>query len=683
VTFRRRTLCNFEVCVLLLMSFALPRVVLPSGLPLACAVTALGGFALSLLAVSSGVQRLLQLASAAALAWLALLAPPVWLAVCLPLLAATWLVPSLSRAPRQPCRISLGVGVLCPALLYGALFAASADARSALRQAFRVDSSATELVGLALALVLIVALTLAFLAEANAVPRPERTRLWQGLAALPAVVLALRLVWIFSVASLRTDLLVWSEPPALVNLLKLAAGERFYGPMEWANSYSYSPGLELTQYAILRPLRLGLSLRAHRLLGIVWQLWSAWILSRALWPWLRDQLEPHLKSMAGPTLFVGLSSVTLSSFLAPHVHPDHLLLLCFCVAIQLCLRREPFRSRDWPLLILVPVAATAFKLTGAGVGLGLVFAVALGRHWRALGILVLAGVFAALTVPLFDATLGEFSNYAIRLQASHRIEWWRIWQVPGAVPVLPFEVALGAASIAFWTRPTGESTRAAIRVLLLTIGFGSTSLLAYLKHGGRENSLLPWAIGGSVALLVLLSERSKEPAGATQEIMGERTPSGLVIVAVAWLALSGSWPQAPVVGVARGVLVALHDGQTTWITGLLAQGQRPLASSPAAGIDAGRRDVPRDCLSSVTELDLGHWRALHGFEQRISDGTYAGLFVPAVALLDNELLLRLRPRLEREYQVLEPTSARGSWPTDRSGYVILERRPSRLGITGG
>jgi hypothetical protein len=555
------------------------------------------------------------------------------------------------------------------------LFALGADERVALRMAFRLSSPATELFADALWLLLVVTLTVGLLRRFEPAAGRSARLIGVTMCGLVGFALLAKLGCIGTVATLPSDLKIWSEAPALTNLLKLRVGEPFYGPIAAVNSYSYSPGLELTQYALLRPFGLELSLFAHRVLGLLWQLLSAAILCRAAWPWFGAPLRAALGAFARPFLFVALANVTLSSLLAPHVHPDHSLMLCFSAALALCLRAEPFGRRDWLALTLLPTLATFFKLTGAGIGVGLVLAVLFERRLRPLLLLCVGAALALGTVPLFDATLGQFSFYAIRLQASHPVFWGRLAEVPTSAPGSLFIVAALAVVTARRMSLDQANVRAATRCLLLTLGFGLPSLVAYCKLGGRDNSLLPFAIGGAVALFVLLGAVSESsPAVEGSAANAERRWRGLAAVSpiLFWVALSTSGSVAPVVGAARQELLAAHTREAVWLRSMFERGLHPLSQGMAAWLEIGRRDVPRDRLSSASELSLGGLP--NGFENRLLNGTYDGLYFSASSLNDDPFLRRLRAQLSTRYRVAEPANLHGDWPSGDGGYVILERR---------
>lgn len=660
---------RFESVLLLLVALAVPRSVLPSGLALGCAAGAWLTFVISLLARQGRAQLVLQISAGAALAVLAVSEPPLWLAVAMALS-----VVALAAAPTATwfkCRISLGVGLLAPAALYGALFAVGSDERVALRMAFRVQMVPVTLANTLLSLLLLVFVSVLLLGQYHTARARWARPLCAALCGLVLCSLLAKLACIATVATLPSDLQIWSEAPALTNLLKLHSGQPFYGALAQVNSHSYSPGLELTQFTLLRPFHLELSLRAHRALGLVWQILSALILARALWPWVGTRLKATLGRMGAPVLLLALANVTLSSLLAPHVHPDHLLLLCFSAALALCLRAEPFLRRDWLALALLPAVGVLFKLTAAGIGVGLVFAVLLERRWQALAPLAIGAALALASVPLFDAILGPFSLYAIALQAAPTVFWGRLAAVPGSAPGLIFLVSSLATAGAASLGVERAHARAAARCLALTCGIGAPSLVAYGRLGGRSNSLLPLAIGGSVVLFTLLGGSSS--SSRERNVDAQRgPPAAALLLVMFWIAFSVGGNVEPVVGESRREVLAGYAREVAWLRSMFARGLHPLSQGTAAWLEAGRRDVPLDRLNSASDLDLGHWP--NAFETRLLDGTYDGLYFSASALTQNPIFLRLRAPLEARFRVVEPRNLHGAWPATDGGYVILQKR---------
>ncbi len=111
--------------------------------------------------------------------------------------------------------------------MYGALFAVGTDERVALRLAFRVDSSPSELASAALSLLLAVALSVLLLGQFEPAQQRSRRPLCLILGSLLVCALVAKLACIATVATLPGDLKIWSEAPALTKMLKLHAGEPY------------------------------------------------------------------------------------------------------------------------------------------------------------------------------------------------------------------------------------------------------------------------------------------------------------------------------------------------------------------------------------------------------------------------------------------------------------------------
>ncbi len=363
----------------------------------------------------------------------------------------------------------------------------------------------------------------------------------------------------------------WSEAPFLLNQLKLQAGEALYGPATDFNSYSYSPGLELLHFAALAPLGLAASLQAHRVLVLGWHLLSIAILYWAL--------QPHLARFATRRFRRGLllllvAGAVWSSLLAPLLHPDHALMVCFAGAIALVIAEE--RMPRWlflGLFLLIPPLATCLKLTGPGVGVGLVLVFALRRRFPELLVLCVSGVVALATIPLFDATLGPFSTYAITLQASHPIRWgaWDMMFSEAAG-----QVALAVLGVALWTSVASRRrapapkpellSRELLSVLTITLATMAPSAVAYLKVGGRANSLMPLSLG-AVVMWVLTLERA--PLRRAQQRLWGAAFS-------LWMVLTLIPPGALARGVTRQQLVARFDHEVRIVRAEISAGRRTL-----------------------------------------------------------------------------------------------------------
>lgn len=607
------------------------------------------------------VEALGGATSGLALCALALHGPEIWPQTTL-VAALVWGgALALGLLPRRAVGLALGLGVLAP-LGFGALLAAvSPGSRGLLVGAFGdwgVDYGALQRFARWLAL------SLALLGSVAPLGRERR---W--LAALPLVVIAAvlvpRVVWLGSTLSLPTDLLIWSEPPLLLNLWKMREGAVFYGPFARFTSYSYSPALEHLQYGLLRPVGLELSLLAHRALGVLWQLLAALCLVAGLARyWGRARTRT--------TLLLTCLGCLFSSLLAPHLHPDHLLMLALCGAFWLVMRQDKTEPWSWlrlTLLVFLPVLATMVKLTGAGIGLGLGLVYLWERDFRRVGLLAVSGVLALSTIWLFDATLGSFSDYAIRLQASHPLDVERASMVWATPPLLLCLVAVGLVVSQYRASGATPAARAAVRVLLLTSGIGVTSLAAYAKHGGRENSLLPFALGGLLAVVLVLAASPDDSAGRASSVRLYQ----LLAVALALVTPIAS----PLLGEARANVVEMHQTAVSWLSGRERQQPRLFVASTAAYLGAGWRRVPDAALATLAELDLAGRPEVAVFEQRVRSRYYDGLFLPASTLRLIPLFQRLLPCLEQDYAVVGPPALAGAWPTGLSGYVIAERRAAR------
>jgi hypothetical protein len=606
----------------------------------------------------AAIALLGALLSATALCALALLSPELWLQTSLAAALVLGGGLALGGLPPRALAVAFSLGGLAPLVLGTVIALSGAGSRTLVLGGlgeWSIDFVSLKHLAdwLAFSLALLLALQ----------PAAGSSARWPSALALSvlAVLLTLRLAWLATTLSLPTDLMIWSEPPLLLNLWKLRAGEVFYGPLTRLSSYSYSPALEHLQYGLLRPFGLELSLRAHRALGVLWQLLAAACLTSAATRWLgRGRSSRWAVALAS-------AGCVFSSLLAPHLHPDHLLMLCLCAAFWLVTRAERPRGARIGLLVALPVLATTFKLTGAGLGLGLGLVYLWERDGRALGWLVLSGLLALATIPLFDSTLGNFSEYAIRLQASHPFDVARTLAVPTTPPLLLLCVALAVTAVRWRASQGAPAARAALRVCLLTFGMGLTSMLAYAKHGGRDNSLLPFTLGGALALVIALCD---SPGVQGEAGRAERP----LLCSVLAAALALATPTAlPVTGRARVELQQMHETAVTWLRQCARARRRVFSVSTAAYLDAGWREVPDTSLSTVSELALAARPEVVPFQRRMRDGYYDGLLLTASSLRVNPTLVALLPALRKRYVVVQPPELRGAWPSGLTGYVIAER----------
>jgi hypothetical protein len=582
--------------------------------PDAPGVAACGALALAALALADDParrRRARALALAGAISGgLFVVAPAAWLDVtALAAMGLAWvaLLPEWRGLPRDPRRLArdaalvLGPASAVPALLgsIAALAGSTAIFASDLRFAWPASPWTRVASGAASTLFVVLVADGARVSRSRA-----RGVAWLTFAAIVAW-LAARVAWIGSLAALPMETF-WSEAPVLQNALKLDAGEPLYGPPGDLDSYTYSPLLDLLHHALLRPFGLELSLHAHRALVIADELAAIAVLAWALGPKVRragDGLGP----LAWPFLVATLTATGLSSLLAATVHPEHLVVLCFAVAIAIVAAEDRWRRGAWwaALVLVTPVAAAA-KLPAAGLGLGLAAAYVVERRWRVVAALAASGAMTLATPLLFDATLGRFTFYAIRVQASHPVEWDRLRALPSA----PIAIAtfLAAAAVAALAR-TGGVPRDVKRVAIVTASMALLSLPAYGKHAGREHNLVTWFVGAiAVLLLACASFERARPHPAL--------PYVAAFVAVfAWCPMrapmSAAGPQATL-----DAMVARIDADE-------AAGRRTLllvATTP--WIATGHRTPLRDREQSAVELFFGHIPEGDLLFARIESGEY-------------------------------------------------------------
>ncbi len=402
----------------------------------------------------------------------------------------------------------------------------------------------------------------------------------------------------------------WAEAPFLVDMLKLDAHEPIYGPLADVNSYTYSPLLELLHHAILAPFHQELSLVVNRALTLVDLFVACVVFCWALAPHVKDGLAKLLPTRAALWGFALALLVGFSNMLVGSIHPDHPSLVCIAVALALVVHEEAFpRWLYWTALVLVTPVSVAFKLTGAGVGIGL-FAVMLAeRRLRECGALALSGLLSVATIPLFDATCGQFSKYAIAMQRSHSMELERLFWPPTIHFAAMTTLALVATALM-------RSSKDALlrRIMLLFAGISVLMLPAYLKFAGRENNLLALLVGGVILIVVAAAQHAMTPRPRMHPLLGPAL--ALYVTMLVWTPHGSTAAGAPIPLTEQMLAV---DAAMTEDDKL---GERSLVPSAALWIRHGRRDVPVDRTNSAYELSYGHHPEAELFFQHIEDGRY-------------------------------------------------------------
>lgn len=436
-------------------------------------------------------------------------------------------------------------------------------------------------------------------------PRPLGAARSAVVATAGAFLAIARLVHVASFARLDAEL-YWPEAPMLTNALKLANGEPFYGPPARLDSYSYSPLEDVLHRALLRPFGLELELFAHRALILVDQALAFAVLAFALGLVGRRGGKP-----LAPVLRLGALSLLLfacyANLLAAAVHPDHPMLVCFAIALALTVAedRMPRGVAIAAWLFVTPIAA-AFKLSGAGIGAGLLVVAALRRDRRALALLVVSGLLTVATLPAFDALFGRFTFYAMTLQKSHPMEW-RHFVEPPWLAFFAFGAALPIALAVARPKATRDPVLA---IFVLTAAMTLFSVPAAAKYAGRDNNFTMLFVGGVALLIAFATSRERHASAA--------------LGAIVWGALLVRPPAAPVSAGTRAAVAAETRAIAELVRLDTARGESTLLlTSVLPWIRAGRTDVPRDRWHSAIELFYGHFPEGDALAQRIAAGSYA------------------------------------------------------------
>jgi hypothetical protein len=574
--------------------------------------------------------RLLLLGGALASGVFALDLRP-WLGV----LWASFVALVVTGAVRRREAALLAAGALALPLLFLLAAAASGNAGSFARDLARAVPARAPLAAALLALETSAVVVAAGLARPRWLPA--------ALIATAAVALAVRVAHVALLATMPCEV-YWPEAPLLVNALKLDAHQPLYGPPELLDSYTYSPGIDLLHHALLRPLGAELALPAHRVVALLEEAAGIAVLTASV--------RTHAPGVA---VAIVLALAALANPLAPAAHADHALLLLFAVAASLLVAEERWRRGAWwAALVLVTPLAFAFKLSGAGLGAGLFAAFLLERRFRPALAVAASGAVALATIPLFDATLGRFSFYAIRVQASHPMEWGRAIALPlTAAGVL---AVAAAAALLLARRERTAAPPAARRLAVLTLAAFAASLPAFAKYAGRENNLALLVVGATAVLVVALRGRAAAVLAA------------LTLVVLVQPRL----PDAPLAE--RADAVADEARVVDTLTSDRAAGRTTLLLVHAeAWIDAGHRDVPHDRAHSAIELFYGGHPEADLLFQRIAGGRYDTVVATTTELAPQPGPLgrfddRLRESLH-DYAIVWPD--RGSLDTE--GVVILRR----------
>jgi hypothetical protein len=178
--------------------------------------------------------------------------------------------------------------------------------------------------------------------------------------------------------------------------------------------------------------------------------------------------------------------------------------------------------------------------------------------------------------------------------------------------------------------------------MLVTLGFMIPSAVAYLKVGGRVNSLLPLTLGSAVVLFRLLGALAQGRPGV----------AGLAAAIAVWGTLTVAPSTEAVPADLRASLESVHDRAVDFVRAETSAGRRTLLyGETAVWIDAGRRDVPLDRMQTVSELVLGGHPEAEAHFARLMSGAYDSILIRdnLVAPGSSSYSARLRSILQQHY----------------------------------
>jgi hypothetical protein len=434
--------------------------------------------------------------------------------------------------------------------------------------------------------------------------------------------------------------------------------------MRELNSFTYSPLTDLLHHALLRPVGLELSLHAHHALVLIDQVIATVVLLWSVWPLARADRSPGARTF-------WVTAIALAAFgnlLAPAVHPDHPLLVCMAVAFALLLAEARWpRALWWTALVLVTPVAMAFKLSGAGIALGLGLAFAIERRARPLAAAVVSGLLGLATVPFFGAFLGDYGTYAITMHTGQDVEWGRLARLPWSPYVL---AVVGSFAFALLS-PGWKTNRDALRrVGALTLGIMLVALRGYARPTARDNNLAPLLLCAVLFVLLAIGANARrEPVACLHPAL----PVALVLLFTA----GACRPVRPIWGSERAAIVTDAQFVTSVIRDATANHLRVLPLFHTnAWIESGRRDVLFDRYASALELLLAHRHEGYELARHIEEGSYdtviaAGRQLSPYPDARGDLNGRILAALASRYELVYPAGVRDV--TTVEGAVIYSR----------
>lgn len=399
------------------------------------------------------------------------------------------------------------------------------------------------------------------------------------------------------------DLYFWAESPFLTNMLKLRAGQPFYGPLSDANSFVYPPGMEMLHTALLAPFGLALSVTANRLLVLLYGGLAAVFLTAALHEMVR------LTWWRAFIAFGVLYLTQAAGFTADTIHPDSIHILLHSVVFWLTLRSIQGSVRAAACAVLLGGVAVFFKQTAALLGLGSALCIAAFARAdkRVRSLAPIAGIAITGSSVLRLLRNPDARDWVLSLMSSHPVSWWRLSELRLDLVASPLGLVVATAALLAGFR-LFATNRAAAATWLVFLGISCVGWIAYLKAMGAQNNLTLCRLMLMVGALAFVLEQRERVAAALATMLA------VALVPVKAL------PTADLYRYCTEVQRALDDAVLKGERVLLAHGTAWL-------IRAGALDVPLDRANSILEVNVARREADLGTLQRIRERYYDRIFL--------------------------------------------------------
>lgn len=306
----------------------------------------------------------------------------------------------------------------------------------------------------------------------------------------PYLFFAVLILELFGRVLFPYDMYFASESPILTHIWKMDQGIEIYTQPAEVNSHTYTPGLELLGYWLLRPFQLGTDIRFHRLLTILLGFLSAGIGARII----KNQ-TPTKKSDSQIFFFCIISLLIFRSLSADVLHPDNLHIFTTVATFAFTIRAIQTNQYRWAIgAIVISSLAVLGKQTGAFTYFATILLLVWMGNWsfsKKLYLFIGGTVLCCLSIyGLY--TLPYASYYTFDVLQQHQIDWAKLLLIPRTFIKIPNlgVIALTAPYAIWYLWKNRMPHQTCLFQIWGVIGFFGVApaLLAYLKDFGTWNN---------------------------------------------------------------------------------------------------------------------------------------------------------------------------------------------------